>query len=147
MTFWFKIVKVLKSTTTWTRAVRLFEAGRHDDALLALDAHFEVYQVSPPSVQAPIRSNVLLATLAFWASKPDLVRDSILTVVSQVRSGRTPYNQDTTGYIVRYCEYLNRLAVDHYGGAYVPVGDFPDSTASIDEANLRPDIRRIFPLE
>lgn len=128
------------------KVVRLFEKGDHDGAIAALNAHFAVYDTSPPSPKAPIRSNMMAATLAFWLAKPSLVRESILTVVQQIRAGGRPYKQETRKYIINYCEYIDRISTSHYEDAYEPVGDVLNVATPDNGLSPRSEIQRIFPI-
>lgn len=141
-----KLLTVARSTAAWLAAVRHYEAGSHDAAIPPLMKVYRLRNLSAPSTDAPLRANLLLATLAYWTGQPELLRASLAAVIGQANAAQSRNSPATFAYSLAYARLLDGLAVNHYGSKYLPITTFPP-TQPVDLAAVRSDFIRIFPLE
>ena len=142
-----KLLTATRSSAAWLAAVRHYEAGQHDEAIAPLLKLYRLRSLSAPSTDAPLRANLLLATLAYWTGQPELLRASLATVIGQATGGAQSRNSPATlAYSLAYARLLDDLAGAHYGSRYQPITTFPP-TQPIGLAGVRSDFIRIFPLE
>jgi len=141
-----KLLKAARSTAAWLTAVRHYEAREHDKAIPPLMKVYRLRNLPAPSTDAPLRANLLLATLAYWTGQPELLRASLAAIVGQAKGLQSRNSPATLAYSLAYAQLLDELAVGHYGSKYHPVTTFPP-TRPFDLAGVRSDFIRIFPLE
>lgn len=141
-----KLLTTAQSTAAWLTAVRHYEAGSHDAAIQTLMKLYRLRNLSAPSIDAPLRANLLLATLAYWTGQPDLLRTCLKAIINQAKAAQSRNSPATLAYALAYVRLLDGLAVDHYGSKYRPITTFPQ-TQPIDLAAVRSDFIRLFPLE
>jgi hypothetical protein len=141
-----KLLTAARSTAAWLAAVRHYEAGSHDAAIPPLMKVYRLRNLSAPSTDAPLRANLLLATLAYWTGQPELLRASLAAVIGQANAAQSRNSPATFAYSLAYARLLDGLAVNHYGSKYLPITTFPP-TQPVDLAGVRSDFIRIFPLE
>lgn len=141
-----KLLTAARSTAAWLTAVRHYEAGEHDKAIPPLMKVYSLRNLSAPSTDAPLRANLLLATLTYWTGQPELLRASLAAIIGQARGVQSRASPATLNYSLAYAGLLDELAAAHYGTRYLPITTFPPSQP-VDLAGVRSDFLRIFPLE
>ena len=141
-----KLLTAAQSTAAWLTAIRHYEAGSHDAAFPPLMKVYRLRNLSAPSTDAPLRANLLLATLAYWTGLPELLRASLAAIIGQAKAAQSGNSPATLAYSLAYARLLDELAVDHYGSKYLPITTFPP-TQPVDLVAVRSDFIRIFPLE
>lgn len=102
--------------------------------------------LSAPSTDAPLRANLLLATLAYWTGQPDLMRAALAAIIGQAKRAHGRNSPATLSYSLAYARLLDELVIDHYGSKYLPITTIPPPQP-VDLAGVRSDFIRIFPLE
>lgn len=141
-----KMLRAARSTAAWLTAVRYYEAGEHDKAIPPLMKVYSLRNLSAPSTNAPLRANLLLATLAYWTGQPELLRASLAAIIAQARGVQSRNNPATLAYSLAYARMLDELAVDQYGSRYTPIMSVTPPQP-VDLPEVRRDFIRIFPLE
>tara|TARA_R110000782_G_scaffold135396_1_gene227772 strand:+ start:307 stop:786 length:480 start_codon:yes stop_codon:yes gene_type:complete len=141
-----ELLTATRSTAAWLTAVRHYEAGEYDRAIPPLLKLYRLRNLSAPNTDAPLRANLLLATLAYWTGQPELLRASLATIIGQATGAESRNSPATLAYSLAYARLLDDLAGHHYGSRHQPITTFP-STQPVGLAGVRSDFIRIFPLE
>ncbi|MDI1282522.1 hypothetical protein [Brevundimonas sp.] len=141
-----RLLKAARNTAAWLTAVRHYEAREHDKAIPPLMKVYRLRNLPAPSTDAPLRANLLLATLAYWTGQPELLRASLAAIVGQAKGVQNRNSPATLAYSLAYARLLDELAVDHDGSRYTPIVAFTPMPP-VDLAGVRSDFIRIFPLE